>query len=136
MNTRIALAAGIFAAVAITGCGTASSSSPPPSSAAAAAATSSAAGLRTPPAIPTPSVTSVACTTQECIVADVTQLVGVTTGTGSVITAMSCDQSTVKRAAPGIWTVDCTTMYTDGTQGDGIATVLLSQNKATWKPTD
>ena len=136
MNTRIALVAGIFAVMVITGCGTASSSSPPPSSATAAAATSSAAGLRTSPAIPTPSVTSVACTTHECIVEDVTQLVGVTTATGSVITAMSCDQSTATRAAPGIWTVDCTATYTDGTQGDGIATVLLAQNKATWKPTD
>jgi hypothetical protein len=66
---------------------------------------------------------------------DAKQLVGSVAKDESVITAMNCHESTVKHAAPGIWTVDCTATYSDGTQVGGIATVLLSQGKITWEPT-
>jgi len=64
---------------------------------------------------------------------DAKQLVGNTASDGSVITKMSCDQSTVRHAAPGVWTVHCTATYSDGSQWDGIASVLLSKSQVSWQ---
>jgi Protein of unknown function (DUF2510) len=76
------------------------------------------------------------CTTASCIVTDAKQsLVGVVAKDESVITALSCKQSTVKNPDPGVWTVQCTATYSDGSEWDGIASVLMSQNKVTWEPT-
>jgi hypothetical protein len=53
-----------------------------------------------------------------------------------VVTKASCRASTVKLAASGIWTVTCTAWYSDGSEADGIATLLAASEKVTWEPTD
>ena len=134
------LAALLFAAAALslTACAASSSSpsaaSPPPlfaSSAAPVAATTTA-----PAPSPSPSPSEVACTSRACIISDAKQLVGDVAKDESVITAMACEESTVKHLDPGIWSVHCTATYSDGSQVDGIATVLLTSSQVTWEPTD
>ena len=125
----------LVSALALTGCAsTTTTTVRAPSSAPPAAAPSASALAAAPSATPSPS--EVACTTHSCIVDDAKQLVGSVAKDESVITAMDCRSSTVKHAAPGIWTVSCTATYSDGSQVAGIATVLLSQSKITWEPTD
>jgi len=135
MNTtvrRSAPLAILALAAALTGCAASASSSstPPPASPTSAAAPSASALAAAPSPTPSPQP----CTAHSCIVDDAKQLVGSIAKDESVITAMSCYESTVKHAAPGIWTVDCTATYSDGSQIAGIATVLLSQSKITWEP--
>jgi len=54
----------------------------------------------------------------------------------SVMTALTCYPSTVRNPDPGIYTVSCLATYSDGSQWDGIASVLLSQNQVTWQATE
>lgn len=61
-------------------------------------------------------------------------LVGAVAKDESVITALSCTGS-VKNPDPGVYTVSCVATYSDGSKWDGPASVLTSQNKATWEPT-
>ena len=116
------IAAAVISVLLVAGCGgvrtapfSASGPAGPPSSSALASA---------PP-----------CTTHACIVADAKQLVGTVAADESVITSMTCYVSTVRNPAPGVWTVSCVAGYSDGTQADGIASVLVSQSKITWEPT-
>ena len=51
------------------------------------------------------------------------------------MTGLHCYQSSVKNPDPGIYTVSCLATYSDGSEWDGIASVLLSQSKVTWEPT-
>jgi hypothetical protein len=76
------------------------------------------------------------CTSNSCIAHDAKQsLTGAVAKDESVITGLSCDQSTVKNPSSGVYTVSCTATYSDGSRWGGIASVLISQNKATWEPT-
>lgn len=132
MRRPFGLIAAALAILATAGCASLSSSSSSPAGTPSAAGAPSASALAAPSATASPPP----CTTHACIVQDAKQtLVGAVAKDESVITAMSCRESTVKHAAPGIWTVDCTATYSDGSQVGGIATVLLSQGKVTWEPT-
>jgi len=131
----------LAAAFALTGCGTVSSltapASHPPSSTAPAAAPSSSALAAPPAPTPDPSPSEVDCTSHSCIVQDAkSALVGAIAKDESVMTALSCQSSTVKHLGPGIWSVHCTATYSDGSVWDGIATVLLGQSQVTWEATE
>lgn len=77
------------------------------------------------------------CTSNSCIVQEAKQsLVGDVAKDESVITALSCTQSSVKNPDPGVYTASCLATYSDGSQWNGIASVLISQNKVTWEPTE
>jgi hypothetical protein len=123
------LAVAVIAATAGCASVTTTSHAPP----ATHLATPAAATSSTPPS-PSPSPSTVPCDAHSCIASDAEQLVGSTASDGSVISKMSCDQSTVHHAAPGVWTVDCTATYTDGSQWYGIATVLISKSQVSWQP--
>ncbi len=122
MALGLALVLGIifFIGVAVANNGSTGSGSPaagPPSASAAAS--------------------SAPCTTASCIITDAKQaLVGGVAKDESVMTALSCRKFTVKNPDPGVWTVQCTATYSDASVYAGIASVLLSQNKATWEPTN
>jgi hypothetical protein len=102
---------------------TAAPAAAPPSSSALASAPSAAAS-------PAP------CTTHACVVEDAKGLVGDVAKDESVLTAMSCYESTVKNPDPGVYTVHCLATYSDGSQWDGIASVLISKGQLTWEPTE
>jgi hypothetical protein len=142
MRRTPTLIAAAITVLALAGCASAGSSSggpPPPTGTAANPAGSPSAAAPSSPALaaaPSATASPPPCTTHSCIAQDAKGLVGAVAQDESVITAMDCYQSTVKHAAPGIWTVDCTATYSDGSQVSGIATVLLSQDKVTWEPTD
>ena len=125
----------VAASLTLTACSASGSSSatPPtsPASSPSSAAGSPSALAAAPSATPSPQP----CTSHSCIIDDAKQLVGSVAKDESVITAMSCEESTVKHLAPGIWSVRCTATYSDGSQVAGIATVLLEQGKITWEPT-
>jgi len=123
----------LAAALALTGCGTVSSLAAPastPASSAPPAAAPSSSALAAPPS---PAASPAPCTSHACIVYDAQGLVGAIAKDESVLTKMDCYQSTVKHAAPGIWTVSCLATYSDGSQWDGIATVLLTSGQVTWE---
>ena len=123
----------LASALALAGCAsTTTTTVRAPSSAPAAAAPSASALAAAPSATPSPS--EVACTSHSCIAQDAKGLVGAVAQNESVITAMSCEESTVKHLGPGIWTVRCTATYSDGSRVAGTATVLTSQDKVTWEP--
>ena len=107
-------------------------SAPATHSAAPAAATSS----TTPAAAPSPppSPSEVLCLTHSCIVDDADQIVGSAASDGSVIAKMSCQASTVRHAAPGVFAADCTATYSDGSRWYGIATVQPSKDQVSWEP--
>lgn len=131
----LALAASLLL---LAGCASAGSSSaaggpPPPinsaGSPAAAGEPSTAAGSSSASAPP--------CTTHACVIEDAkSSLVGGVAKDESVMTALTCYSSTVKNPDPGIYTVQCRASYSDGSEWDGIASVLLSQSKVTWEPTE
>jgi hypothetical protein len=127
----------LAAALSLAGCGTAASTATtaPTRTATPAAATSPAAAPSSPAPAPSPSASPAPCTSRSCIVYYAKSLVGGIAQSESVMTAISCDSSTVKHLAPGIWSVRCTATYSDGQVWDGIATVLLTQGKVTWEPT-
>jgi len=130
----------LAAAFALTGCGTVSSltapASHPPSSTAPAAAPSSSALAAPPAPTPDPSPSEVDCTSHACIISDARSLIGGVAKDESVMTAMSCQDSTVKHLGPGIWSVRCAATYSDGSVWDGIATVLLTSSQVTWEATE
>ncbi len=145
MNRRHAplallLIAAALALTALTGCaGTTTTTvrtpaSAPAASAAAAGSPSSAAGSPST-AAGSPSASAAPCTTHACIAQDAQGLIGGVAKDESVMTALSCQESTVKHLGPGIWSVRCLATYSDGAQWDGIATVLLSSSQVTWEPT-
>ena len=76
------------------------------------------------------------CTSNSCITQDAKQsLTRAVAKDESVITGLSCNASTVKNPDSGVYTVSCLATYSDGSEWDGIASVLISQNKSTWEPT-
>lgn len=101
----------ILATAGCTSTGSSSAGRPPPptgsagSPSSAAGQPSSSAGEASS-AAGSPSASVAPCTSHSCIVDDAKQLVGSVAEDESVITAMDCYESTVKHAAPGIWTVD------------------------------
>lgn len=127
--TVFAGAAGLIALIVILGV---TGHDSPASTAAPPQAAPSSSALAAPPS---PAASQEPCTTHSCIVADAKGLVGSVAKDESVLTAMSCYSSTVKHAAPGVWTVHCLATYSDGSQWDGIASVLISANRVTWEPT-
>lgn len=130
-----AIAAVILACGLAVGCGSASRSSSvsdtsPTSSPVSASQTQAQAAPSSAAASPSGEV----CYTHSCIVSDAEQMTGTTASDGSVITKMSCDVSTVRHAAPGVFTVGCTATYTDGSQWYGIVSVLTSKSQLSWQP--
>jgi hypothetical protein len=87
----------------------------------------------------TPSAAAVAsqapCTTHACIVTDAESLKGTVAKDNSVMTKVSCKDSTVKQVVTGTYTVHCTVSYSDGTVADGIASVLTGSGNVDWEPT-
>jgi hypothetical protein len=125
---RIALI--LAAALALSGCAPRDSGTPAANPPAAPASASALAAPPSPASSPQP------CTTHACIVTDAKGLVGSVARDESVVTAMSCYSSTVKHPAPGVWTVRCVATYSDGSRWGGIASILTSQDKVTWEPTE
>jgi hypothetical protein len=77
-----------------------------------------------------------ACNDSSCVISTVQQsLVGGVAKDESVMTKLACRQSTVVQNPGDTWTVQCTATYSDGTRYAGYATLLPSQDKATWEPT-
>ena len=63
-------------------------------------------------------------------------LPGAVASNNSVITKATCYKRTVvHHAAAGVYTVECTAYYSDGTSVTGYANLLLAQDKITWEPT-
>jgi Protein of unknown function (DUF2510) len=76
------------------------------------------------------------CTSNSCIVQEAKQaLVGSVAKDESVITNLSCTPSSVQNPDLNVYTASCIATYSDGVRTNGIASVLLSQNKVTWEPT-
>jgi hypothetical protein len=78
------------------------------------------------------------CTTASCISAGAERLTGdkgEVAGDNSVMTKVTCQQSTVKQVIPGTYTVQCTVTYADGAKWAGIASVLTSTGEVDWEPT-
>ena len=125
----------LAAALSAAGCGASSSSTTTTThTAAPAAATSAPAAATTPAPTPTPTPSEVACTSHSCIIQDAKSLIGGVAKDESVMTAMSCQSSTVKHLDPGIWSVHCNATSSDGSVWAGIATVLLTSSQVTWQP--
>lgn len=77
------------------------------------------------------------CNARSCVVSTVKQtLVGTVAKDESVITGMTCRPGTIKQNAGDTWTVSCTASYSDGSKWSGFATIVVSQTKVTWQPTD
>jgi hypothetical protein len=77
------------------------------------------------------------CTTHACIASDVRQsLLGLVAKDDAVITRAKCQPSTVTDNQGGTWTVHCTAWYSDGSEAAGDATLIPSQQKVAWEPTD
>lgn len=76
------------------------------------------------------------CTTNGCIITDAKTMVGDVAKDESVLTKMTCKQSTVKQPTPGVYTVHCTSTYSDGSVYAGVASVLILQDKVAWEPTE
>lgn len=109
---------------------TASRTSAPPST---PATTAQAASTPSPPPSPSEQI----CYTSSCIASAAQQQTGTVATDGSVITKMSCNASTVRHAAPGVFTVDCTATYSDGSQWYGITSVLTGSHTSwqlSWQP--
>lgn len=103
------------------------------STAGAPLAASSSSALAAPPST---AASQAPCTTHACIVADAkSSLIGDVAKDESVLTALTCYSSTVRNPDPGVWTVHCLATYSDGTQWDGIASVLISKGRVTWEAT-
>jgi hypothetical protein len=84
-----------------------------------------------------PSASQSGCNARSCVVSTVDQtLVGSVAKDESVITGMTCKSATVKHNAGDTWTVHCTASYSDGSKWSGFATIVVSQAKVTWEPTD
>jgi hypothetical protein len=124
MYRPLLLAVSTVAALALAGCASTGSSS-----AAAGQPSSSATSASAAPASQGP------CTTKACIVSDAEQLKGTVAKDNSVATAVTCKTATVKRVVAQTYTVHCTMDYSDGAVWDGIASVLISQDKVAWEPT-
>jgi hypothetical protein len=78
------------------------------------------------------------CTRASCITADAESLQGDkgdVAGDNSVMTKVTCQQSTVKQVAPGTYTVRCTVTYADGAKWAGITSVLTGNGEVDWEPT-
>jgi hypothetical protein len=87
-------------------------------------------------AAPSATASAAPCTSHACIVEDAkSALVGGVAKDESVMTALTCYSTSVKNPDPDIYTVSCVATYSDGSEWDGIASVLLSQSKVTWEPT-
>jgi hypothetical protein len=112
-----------LAAVALTGCGSLGTTT-------AAGAPSSA-----PSSEPSVAASSGPCTTKACIVADAESLKGTVAKDNSVMTKVTCKQSTVRQVVPGTYTVHCTVSYSDGAKWRGIASVLTAKGDVEWEPT-
>lgn len=133
----------ILITLAVAGCAsTATGSVPNPAasasfSSAAAARSSAEASFSSAAAAAASSAASEPCTSRDCIAQDAEQsLPGAVAADESVITKAKCYKSTVKHhAAAGLWTVECTAYYSDGTSTTGNANLLLAQNKITFQPT-
>jgi len=119
MRTPVLIAASA-AVVALAGCG----SLPSPGAAPPSSAPSSAASA--PP-----------CVTKACIAADAKDtLVGSVAKNESVMTKLTCKESSVRHPVSGVWTVRCTADYSNGMVAKGVANVLLKSDQVTWSPTD
>src|SRR5262249_23504810 len=70
-----------------------------------------------------------------CIVTDAKGLNGTVPQANSLMTGVTCKQSTVKQVVPGTYTVHCTITYSDGAVWRGIASVLTKSGGVEWEPT-
>jgi len=75
------------------------------------------------------------CTTKACIASDAETLKGSVAKDNSVMTAVTCQPSTVQQVVSGTYTVHCAVSYSDGSKWDGLADVLTTQGRVDWDPT-
>jgi hypothetical protein len=132
MKLRHASPSVLAAALALSGCAAAASSpaAGTPASSPSAAGSPSAAAAQ-------PSASAPPCTTHSCIVADAkSALVGQVAKDESVVTRLTCYSTSVRNPDPGIYTVNCVASYSDGSQWDGVASVLLAKGQVTWEATE
>ncbi len=86
---------------------------------------------------PAPPSSQAPCTTNACIASDARQsLPGLVAKDNAVVTRATCRASTVTDNQGGTYTVHCTAWYSDGSEAAGDATLLPSQGKVAWEPTD
>lgn len=116
----------IAAAAIIAGCASAGSEDASPSG------TIAPAQAVAPVAAPSPTGP---CTTKACIVSDAETLKGDVAKDNSVMTKVTCTQSTVKQVVPGTYTVHCVASYSDGAKYHGIASVLTAKEEVDWEAT-
>jgi len=90
--------------------------------------------LPSPGAAPPSSAPSSAASAPPCVTKDT--LVGSVAKNESVMTKLTCKESSVRHPVSGVWTVRCTADYSNGMVAKGVANVLLKSDQVTWSPTD
>jgi hypothetical protein len=86
-----------------------------------------------PAAAGSPSVP--ACTSNACITSVIQKsLLGIVAKDDAVVTAATCQPSTLKRNAGGTYTVTCKVTESDGNVSSGYANAVPSTGTITWDP--